>query len=81
MISRRSKRYCPAARKRSYRTYGEALAELDFRRDAITGIAWLSTSAYTCESCDGFHISRKKFTLVKPKGRGKRRRGVVDRIA
>jgi hypothetical protein len=80
MISR-NKRYCPAARKLSYRTYGEALAELDFRRDALTGLASLSTSAYSCDSCGGWHISRKRFTVSKRKGRGKWRRGVVDRIA
>jgi hypothetical protein len=36
-------------------------------------------SIYTCPNCSAFHISSRRFTLMKPRGRGKARRGLVGR--
>jgi hypothetical protein len=78
-------RYCPVANKKTYFTYGEALAVLDTLApaclDAVTGLRNLIGSVYSCDSCGGWHVSSRKFTIAKRRGRGKRRRGVVKRVA
>jgi hypothetical protein len=73
--------HCPAEGKSKYDTYAEALGKLDSRYDLVTGLSSLSGSVYPCDFCGGFHVSSKKFTLQKPRGRGKRRRGLVKRAA
>jgi len=74
-------RFCLAAHKRRYSTYGEALSVLDSRLDKVTGMRSLIGSVYSCDACSGWHVSSRKFTIAKPKGRGKKRRGVVERVA
>ena len=66
---------CPTG-KRAHRTYADALAALNrVVADPLTG------SVYTCQTCGEFHISKRRFTLDKAKGRGKRRRGPMVRWA
>jgi hypothetical protein len=74
-------RFCLSAHKRRYATYAEALSVLDSRLDAVTGLRSLIGSVYACDYCSGWHVSSRKFTIAKPKGRGKKRRGVVERVA
>jgi hypothetical protein len=57
--------------KHAYRTYAEAL-------DALTRIDPEGVgSVYTCRSCGELHVSRRRFTLEKKRGRGKGRGGIV----
>jgi hypothetical protein len=60
--------------KRSFKSYSaalEALIELEQRQPrSVPG------SCYQCPSCLAWHISSRKFTIDKPKGRGKKRRGI-----
>jgi hypothetical protein len=59
-------------RKIRYRTYGEALDALIERvGDPLRG------SAYECGACGTWHISSRRFTLNKTRGRGGMRRGIV----
>jgi hypothetical protein len=59
--------------KRPYRSYAEALAALtEIDPDGLG-------SVYTCRSCGEFHVSRRRFTMDKRKGRGKSRDGNVFR--
>jgi hypothetical protein len=67
---------CPVTGKRSFDTYGEALAAYDelvkegkLRAD--------QGSIYTCVECGLWHISSKRFTLVRARGRGKTRKRLV----
>jgi hypothetical protein len=86
-VARRRNRFCLSAHKRRYSTYGEALSVLDRRLDREGqnsdpfGMRSLIGSVYSCDYCSGWHVSSRKFTVAKPKGRGKRRRGVVERVA
>jgi hypothetical protein len=77
----RAKRFCTVAGKVGYPTYAEALAKLALRQDRAVGVARLLGSVYTCPSCEDFHLSSRKFTLVKRKGRGKTRRRLLERVA
>jgi hypothetical protein len=61
--------------KRGYESYGEALSaliELE-ERSPRPGIG----SVYVCSACDAWHISERRFTMAKRKGRGKLRRRIV----
>lgn len=72
---------CPSG-KRSYATYGEALAELVRRGfagdDLLRGPVG---SVYQCPRCDGWHVSSRKFVVAKKRGRGKRRRRVPEYVS
>ncbi len=71
--------HCPSG-KRSYETYGEALGALVDLEDRGP-LHGPFGSVYQCAACDGWHVSSRKFTLAKGKGRGKRRRGLVERAS
>jgi len=79
--------FCTETSKARYTTYGEALIALDKVQDlakpvdAVTGLRPLAGSVYPCDSCTGFHVSTKRFTLAKKRGRGKSRRGLVKKTA
>ena len=65
---------CPTG-KVPFATYADALAKLtELDRD---GLAPLLGSVYTCPYCGEFHITSRRFTIRKPRGRGKQRRGIV----
>jgi hypothetical protein len=78
---------CPETSKVRYLTYGKALAALDKVQDlakpvdAVTGLRPLTGSVYSCDACASFHVSSRKFTLAKKRGRGKSRRGLVRKTA
>ena len=65
---------CPLG-KRPYSSYGEALGaliDLDRReRRESRG------SVYECRVCGKWHLCKRLFTVNKPRGRGRRRRGVM----
>jgi hypothetical protein len=67
---------CPIDGKRKHASYVAALAEFD-RLVALRGMDPSRASIYECLTCGAWHISSRRFTLVKPRGRGKRRRGIV----
>jgi hypothetical protein len=71
-----SKTYCPTDGKRKHSSYVAALAEFD-RLVALRGMDPSRASIYECSTCRAWHISSRRFTLTKPKGRGKKRRGLV----
>lgn len=58
-----------------YGTFAEALAAIDvcLERPELG-------AAYTCPECDGWHISSRRFTLERKRGRGKARRGVLRSV-
>ncbi len=66
---------CPSG-KRAYPSYADALAAL-VDLEARGQMRGPFGTVYLCPSCEQFHISSRRFTVVKPKGRGKRRRGLV----
>jgi hypothetical protein len=74
-------RYCPAADKKKYHSYAQALAKLDSHYDQVTGLSTLSGSVYSCDFCGGFHVSSKKFTLHKPTAALAPALGLVERVA
>jgi hypothetical protein len=59
---------CSATGKRSYPTLADALDALE----AVVERPELG-SCYQCLRCGQWHISKRRFTLVRAKGRGKRR--------
>jgi hypothetical protein len=64
--------------KRGYPSYGEALEaliELE-ERSPRPGIG----SVCQCSRCEAWHISSRKFTLAKKRGRGKSRRGLLEDV-
>ncbi len=71
---------CPTGKVRQP-DYASALAQVDTVVDGVTGLRSLAGSVYPCDSCSGFHVSSRRFTLAKPKGRGKRRKGMVRHTA
>lgn len=71
---------CPSG-KRSYTTYAAALAAL-VRLDGDDLLRGPVGSVYQCTRCEGgWHISSRKFTLAKRRGRGKSRRGFVEHVS
>jgi hypothetical protein len=64
-------------RKRTFESYGAALASLDDRAttDLLDGRP--TGSIYTCPNCGFFHVTKRLFTVDRRKGRGKSRRGIV----
>lgn len=69
---------CPSG-KRAYSSYAAALAalgDLDDRGQLRGPVG----SVYGCAACDGWHVSSRKFTLTRRRGRGKRRRGLVEDV-
>jgi hypothetical protein len=79
--SRPSKtRKCPKNSKDIYPTYADALAEIDMRNRGAGFVQELTGSAFSCEACSGWHISKRRFTLTKKKGRGKQRRRLLDNL-
>ena len=66
----------PRERKKRFATYGDALrafVRLEKKGLIRPGLGEI----YECLDCEGFHITSRRFTLVKPKGRGKRRRKML----
>jgi hypothetical protein len=62
---------CPS-HKVGYETSLQALATFDrVITDPLLG------SIYTCQSCGQFHISSRRFSAIKPKGKGKARSGIA----
>ena len=70
---------CPTG-KRSHTTYGDALAAL-VRLDDDDLLRGPVGSVYRCPRCDAWHISSRKFTLAKKRGRGKSRRKFVEHVS
>jgi hypothetical protein len=69
---------CPSG-KRRFTTYGAGLAALE-DLDARGRLRGPFGSVYQCSRCEGFHISSRRFTLVRRKGRGKARRGLLEDV-
>jgi hypothetical protein len=69
-------RLCPTSGKRQHTSYGDALAALD-ARVRVGALDPLRSSVYVCRGCGLYHVSSRRFTVVKGKGRGKTRPGVV----
>ena len=65
--------------KHCYESYATGLAALEDleRRGRLRGPFG---SVYRCSRCESYHISSRRFTLVKPKGRGKARRGLLEDV-
>jgi hypothetical protein len=70
-------RLCPESAKRCFYSCADALAEFD-RLVAEGRLDPMRGSIYTCTSCEAWHISSRRFVVARQKGRGKRRRGIVD---
>ena len=64
------------SRKRTFETYASALQALDdlATRGILRGPFG---EVYSCENCGEFHVSSRRATLRRVKGRGKARRGVI----
>ena len=75
-----SARRCPASGKAAYGSYGDALEAL-IRLDGEDLLRGPIGSVYQCASCDGWHVSSRKFVVVKKRGRGKARKKFVERIS
>jgi hypothetical protein len=67
----------PRGRKKRFATYQDALTEFA-RLEELGVLRTDRASIYSCSDCEGWHLSSRRFTLVKPKGRGKRRRGLLE---
>jgi hypothetical protein len=65
-----STRKCPTG-KVKHPTYAEALIALGRLADPERGCV------YTCQICGEFHVSSRQFFVVKHRGRGGARRGVM----
>jgi hypothetical protein len=67
---------CSTSGKRKYPTYRDALVAFDrlVREGALSADGG---SIYECLTCGAWHISSRRFTLTKAKGRGKTRKGIV----
>jgi hypothetical protein len=65
-----------ASGKRGYETYADALAAL-VALEASGQMRGPFGAVYTCPQCALFHISSRRFTIAKRKGRGKSRRSLV----
>ncbi len=65
-------------KKTRFPTYAAALREF-VRREQNGYLRADLASICQCSSCDSWHISSTRYTLVKPKGRGKRRKKLVNR--
>jgi hypothetical protein len=64
-------------RKKPFEWYEDALNHVVFT-DQYNGRNPLHGSVYVCPECGDYHVSKRRFTLLKRrKGRGKSRRGLV----
>ena len=64
------------SRKRPFETYAEALAAL-IELAARGRLKGPFGEVYSCENCGEFHVSSRRSSLRRVKGRGKARRGIV----
>ena len=62
--------------KRGYPSYADALDAL-VDLEARGQMRGPFGTVYTCQTCEQFHISSRRFTVAKRKGRGKSRRRLV----
>jgi hypothetical protein len=62
--------------KRRFETYSDALTVL-IDLEASGQMRGPFGTVYTCPQCEMFHISSRRFTMAKRKGRGKTRRTLV----
>jgi hypothetical protein len=64
--------------KKRFATYQDALKEF-VRREQKGYLRADRASIYSCPTCESFHISKTRYTLLRRKGRGKTRRKLVAR--
>ena len=69
---------CPS-RKRPYATCAAALTALE-DLEARARLRGPVGSVYQCSRCEMRHISSRKFTIVKKRGGGKTRRGLLEDV-
>ena len=64
--------------KQAFARYGEALQRLQEIESARSKGGWRG-SVYSFQGCGQFHLTGRQFTLVRRKGRGKSRHGLVGK--
>jgi hypothetical protein len=69
--------HCAAHGKRKYESFAAALARLEAIQEGIGELEKLTGTVYSCDACSGWHVSSRRLIPVKPKGRGKKRRGAA----